>query len=667
MTEQADKYRQAATNMNRLAELDEEEQEAKDGIEEQLDVNFDDSIANMFFSPHIMSEHEEITKLSASLSVNASIARKQLDTFPKEYTFQGESIPDSIRKLRKSRRALKGSYRDEMSKAIDTLIEAYADHLQKCIKSITWLNDYTVPLSKMRYNEKDLSKLNKMKSVELRRETIDSLCKYWEAELKQEGMAYSKEYSELHKEMRLAKKGFRGAIAKITDQSITKTKKQRLEGEILKSVCDNPKGISAKNIHEILPTDLHKISSPNTVSKSLKKLEVVRSHGLYFKFSSDIKKNLWAYTAAFIDSDGYITLDRNMNPRVGLIATGTRGRAFMEEMHKSIGFGRMHLDQKSPQQTRLIQRLNFYSQDDVTNLLTKCLPHFRLKKGNAKLLLELIRMKKGYKKTDWYKPRCDEIFKLMKWENHKDHVGYDWLKEGIYLTDITKLQKNCKMSTMDGLENHESILKSKMAVMMTQKNEMMDRMQNPTMRVEEEENVNQNVATIDMDMDIEEDCCSQLKRKLIEEDIRIVDFISEPYENWKHFANATDDASYYLNSREEYDESFAEHINGWDCDRLVRVYGDSRILSEEIREIIEEYDLCQTSSMGEDFNTKNAMLKAIKELGIDEDSVMEEIEKQLLSWLNSKVGFVQGYTWYEITADGKKRNWLNPMTDNDVI
>ena len=165
-----------------------------------------------------------------------------------------------------------------------------------------------------------------------------------------------------------------------------------------------------------------------------------------------IKKNIWAYTAAFIDSDGYITLDRNMNPRVGLIATGSRGKAFMEEMHKSIGYGRMHLDQKSPQQTRLIQRLNFYSQDDVTNLLTKCLPHFRLKKGNAKLLLELIRMKKSYKKEEWYKPRCDEIFKLMKWENHKDHVGYDWLKEGIYLTDIAKLQGNCKMSTMDSLE-----------------------------------------------------------------------------------------------------------------------------------------------------------------------------------------------------------------------
>ena len=87
----------------------------------------------------------------------------------------------------------------------------------------------------------------------------------------------------------------------------------------------------------------------------------------------------------------------------------------MEEMHKSIGFGKLHLNQKSPQQTRPVQRLNFYSQNDVYNLLEKCLPHFKLNKGNAKLLMELIRMKKSYKKEDWYKGRCDEIFKLMMW------------------------------------------------------------------------------------------------------------------------------------------------------------------------------------------------------------------------------------------------------------
>ena len=43
-------------------------------------------------------------------------------------------------------------------------------------------------------------------------------------------------------------------------------------------------------------------------------------------------------------------------------------------------------------------------------------------------------MKKSYKKEDWYKGRCDEIFKLMKWENHKDHVGFDWLKKEYTLT-----------------------------------------------------------------------------------------------------------------------------------------------------------------------------------------------------------------------------------------
>ena len=447
MTEQADKYRQAARQMNRLAELDEEEAEVKDSIEEQLDTE----LKSIFSNSYVMSEHEEITKLSSQFNINATDARKMLNGFPNEYVIQEHTVPDLVRKMRKARRSLKGEERIRMAKAIDTMIDAYSDHLNKCIESITWLNDYKTPLYKMRYNEKDLSKLHKMKSSELRRETIDALCKYWEAELSQKDMAYGKEYSDLHKEMRQAKKDFRNVIAKITNQSITKSKRQRQEEFILKTVCENP-GITAKAIHDRLPNPMFKSTNANIISKSIKKLDITSCDGAYYKMPSMIKKNIWAYTAAFIDSDGYITLDRNMNPRVGLIATGERGKAFMMEMHKSIGFGRMHLDQKSPQATRLINRLNFYSQDDVTNLLTKCLPHFRLKKGNAELLLELIRMKKSYKKANWYKSRCDEIFKLMKWENHKDHVGFDWLKEGIYLDDIQKFKDNCKMSVMDELE-----------------------------------------------------------------------------------------------------------------------------------------------------------------------------------------------------------------------
>ena len=68
-------------------------------------------------------------------------------------------------------------------------------------------------------------------------------------------------------------------------------------------------------------------------------------------------------------------------------------------------------------------------------------------------------MKKSHKKEHWYKSRCDELFKLMKWENHKDHVGFDFAKEGIYKDDIQKYRDNCKMSVMDKLEGIGTIIK----------------------------------------------------------------------------------------------------------------------------------------------------------------------------------------------------------------
>ena len=52
MTEQADKYRQAAQQMERLAELDEEEAEVKESVERELDTE----LKGMF--THVMSEHD---------------------------------------------------------------------------------------------------------------------------------------------------------------------------------------------------------------------------------------------------------------------------------------------------------------------------------------------------------------------------------------------------------------------------------------------------------------------------------------------------------------------------------------------------------------------------------------------------------------------------------
>jgi len=432
----------------KIEELEDLREEKKPVVQALSDLGIE---LDKGISDYVMSDYEAVNTLSKNLNINASEARKQLSSFPNEYVVDGENIPDLVKKMRKARRKLKGEDRLRMAKAIDTVIDGYSDHISKCIDSIYWLKPYKEPLLKMRFNEKDLMKLNKMGDVKSRRKVVDSLCKFWEHDLKKTDMVYGSEYSSLEKTCRLAKKDFRAEIKNISDQSLVKSKKERVLSFIESEIRKQP-GIGAKQLHDKMPSVLHKNTTSNMISKMVKKLDVAVVNGGYYKMPNEIKKNIWAYTAAFIDSDGYITMDRNHNPRVGLIATGDRGRAFMEEMHKSIGFGKLHLNQKSPQDTRPVQRLNFYSQDNVTDLLTKCLPHFRLKKGNAELLLELIRMKKSYKKQDWYKGRCDEIFKLMKWENHKDHVGFDWLKEGIYLDDIAKLQGNNKMSLMDSME-----------------------------------------------------------------------------------------------------------------------------------------------------------------------------------------------------------------------
>ena len=117
----------------------------------------------------------------------------------------------------------------------------------------------------------------------------------------------------------------------------------------------------------------------------------------------------------------------------------------MLEMQKSLGIGRLHLDQKSPQDTRPVNRLNFYSASDIKKLLTKCRPHFKMKGPNADVLLELIKIKKENKKEDWFTMRKQELFKLMKYYNHSDNKNFNWNEWDIDIDGITKLEANSKM------------------------------------------------------------------------------------------------------------------------------------------------------------------------------------------------------------------------------
>ena len=68
-----------------------------------------------------------------------------------------------------------------------------------------------------------------------------------------------------------------------------------------------------------------------------------------------------------------------------------------------------------------------------------------MKKRNAEVLLELIKIKKNDKKKDWYNVRKDELFKLMKYYNHSDNTKFDWKAWDIDIDNINKLEENSKM------------------------------------------------------------------------------------------------------------------------------------------------------------------------------------------------------------------------------
>jgi len=434
-SEKGDKLRE-------LAELEDD----KERIESEI------KLASWLREQPVSDEYEVATNMAKAFNMNLSQVKKELEAFPEDCACEEQDIPKLVKQLRKHRRTIKGYDKFKFTKGIENLINSYSSHLDNCIKSIYWISKYEYPLKQMTFTEIDLKKIHSIKDYDTRSQVIDSLCKFWEADLEIKNVTYSKDYSRLFKQKKAAKKEFRQVLKNISHQSVRNNLSNQVDDFIKKSVCDYP-GISSREIHDRMPSKLYKVSSPQIISKSIKKIGITNINGANYKLPDEIKKDLYAYTASFIDSDGYITIDKSYNPRVGLVATGDRGKAFMIQIQKELGIGKLHLDQKSPQGTRPVNRLNFYSQSDVHELLTKCRPHFRMKGKNADLLLELIKMKQGFKKESWYKERCEEIFKLMKWENHKDHVGYNFAQYGIDPTIVAKLHDNCKMDIMNDLES----------------------------------------------------------------------------------------------------------------------------------------------------------------------------------------------------------------------
>ena len=402
-----------------------------------------------------IDETEVIKDISKFYAVNLTDARNMLSTFPEEPLIDNKTLPVIIKDLRNMRRKLKGDLRMKMSKTVDHLINAYGDHLNKCIDSIYWISPYKTSLKMLTPDLVTLRKLEHIKDGEIRATIIDNLVKMWEANIFKNELEYGKEYSDYTKVFKQSKKNIRATLKEISHQSIRKSRQEVLDNLIIKTICNNP-GITSNTIHSMLPKSYHRSTTPQTISKMLRKINATNVSGEYYILSDEIKKDLYGYVAGFIDSDGYITMDSAHSPRIGMIATGDRGRAFFQEMEKELKIGRLHLDQKVGENSRSQHRLNFYSQNDITKLLDKCLPHLRMKKEQGRLLQEAIKIKKFYKKEPWAKERVAEIFKLIKWENWKDARNQgtvEFEKYDIQEDNISIYKDNCKWQLMNEMDS----------------------------------------------------------------------------------------------------------------------------------------------------------------------------------------------------------------------
>jgi hypothetical protein len=141
------------------------------------------------------------------------------------------------------------------------------------------------------------------------------------------------------------------------------------------------------------------------------------SRGDYVLLGRDgfIIKDIWAYMAGSLDSDGSIFISERGDPRVTFVASGDSGKQLCEDLHKATGCGRLVTDQKVSRNTKKsVHRLIFSRKDDIRRVLKATLPHMMLKTTQARAMLSYVDEDDSMRKQ--------ELYRLVTFSNWKDHT-----------------------------------------------------------------------------------------------------------------------------------------------------------------------------------------------------------------------------------------------------
>lgn len=316
-------------------------------------------------------------------------------------THLGCSSSDFINRLQKM-----GKDNEEVRTEVDSIIEDVKSlkslEIKATLSSLSWAKDRSNIIKSLGVTDEDLRSLRKFGNS--RSVSLIQACNLWEGA--DNALKMLDDFQDVWDEEE--RNAWHNAMSQKTDAiKVWKTALHQIdrltqkEKDILNKtseILESEGALTSRRLQERMMDSsfLQKSMSPSKLSKLLsmygEEVDIIAGGGrrTFVKMSDYgiIIKDPWSYAADFLEGDGFITITERGEPRAGFIATGKRGKAHCEELHKSLDCGSLQLNQKS--NNIIIHRLLFYQEDEIRKLLEGISPYVKDKNGQVERVLSYL-------------------------------------------------------------------------------------------------------------------------------------------------------------------------------------------------------------------------------------------------------------------------------------
>lgn len=316
-------------------------------------------------------------------------------------THLGCSSSDFINRLQKM-----GKDNEEVRTEVDSIIEDVKSlkslEIKATLSSLSWAKDRSNIIKSLGVTDEDLRSLRKFGNS--RSVSLIQACNLWEGA--DNALKMLDDFQDVWDEEE--RNAWHNAMSQKTDAiKVWKTVLHQIdrltqkEKDILNKtseILESEGALTSRRLQERMMDSsfLQKSMSPSKLSKLLsmygEEVDIIAGGGrrTFVKMSDYgiIIKDPWSYAADFLEGDGFITITERGEPRAGFIATGKRGKAHCEELHKSLDCGSLQLNQKS--NNIIIHRLLFYQEDEIRKLLEGISPYVKDKNGQVERVLSYL-------------------------------------------------------------------------------------------------------------------------------------------------------------------------------------------------------------------------------------------------------------------------------------